>query len=60
MASKKKCDRCGELYEQRGIPEFKIEKNVARTKGSLFWISTIDYDLCPTCHSKLADFLLNK
>ncbi len=60
MANALKCDRCGKLYEHyRGIK--LVDKPYCNI--SLFsengWVRR-DFDLCPECMTKLAEFIKSK
>lgn len=59
MADALKCDRCGKLYEH-------YEGIRLQDKGTLYNVMSIsggcwsrNYDLCPECMTKLAEFIKN-
>lgn len=53
MASAKKCDRCGQFYEEPITPDLKLSRYVHR-----YGIFSID--LCPACRTGLEMFLDNQ
>lgn len=68
----KRCDRCKEFYiEKDNFPKFDFEeltpKNYKHGSSDLKVLihqaeSGISYrlDLCPTCQTKIANFIMNK
>ncbi len=63
MADAKKCDRCGEFYEQRSIVCKAINSTFIRRLNCTlrvyeeFTNAGYYFDLCPVCFHKLMDFL---
>lgn len=50
MAAARKCDRCGEFYEESVAHDITMK---CYTHGHGFY----DIDLCPECHKGLVDYL---
>lgn len=63
MANAKKCDRCGEFYEQRSIVCKTINSPFIRRLGGSLRVYEENtnlgfyFDLCPACFHELIDFL---
>lgn len=63
MASAKKCDRCGKLYE-----EYNTEKNNKKINGIMTlnldfqrrYYSHTPFDLCPECKDSFEEWLGKK
>lgn len=53
MASAKKCDRCGALYEMPVNPILRIKKDLYPYEPKYI-------DLCPQCYEELKQWLENK
>lgn len=59
MASAKKCDRCGTLYEtwffdKRDKDKYLFKDNMIKIGGQGDWWN---YDLCSECYKKLVKFM---
>ena len=64
MSLAKKCDRCGNLYEPKGMDICGVIVNglslIDRDKQNSRVVSRIYFDLCPECLAYLANWLKNK
>lgn len=54
MATVKKCDRCGKIYEKEKYSDIEIVE--ARTSGAIL----NRYDICPDCVDRFHEFLSDK
>ena len=64
MSLAKKCDRCGNLYEQKDVNVCGVITNglslIYRDDQNSKAFSHKYFDLCPECLAHLADWLKNK
>ena len=58
MASAKKCDRCGVLYEtwfpNKKNDAYQFQDDIIEIGAEGYWGN---YDLCPECYKKLVKFM---